>query len=439
MCDADRSMGGDMAAWAADGFRADHEIIQLRQNGLRNGAPSRLAGVEFIAQTQFATIVATNDTIIKITVPPHSPNAAGAVLNAINREVQLGAALCDDPEPALIGVTTVWTIPSTLLPFLKLSPLSALPNDFTQLLPPATARKARVEILHMKYNTKLSGALAKNPHARTTSSVRMLYDLWTSAASGNTDVFYQRYFEARRPPPFLVATEQPRIAGITLHELLRGGDWTRIRPALRATIAALDQLQAARHLQHGDFSPDNIMVRADNSVAFIDLARAWMVDPALARRGVALPTHTVARGFDLRFLGVWLAAVCARMAADRKKPRTPPAGLRAVAAALLAPSRAMIDEVLLGRIHCRHNTYTFHGPRSASYADYVVRLADTAAWLLSDDVATAGARVAGIDGMLFDVGPWTAATSVCMQRAVLDDPTDLCVPKNALQFDVLAE
>lgn len=442
MCDL--SMGADMQAWAARQFRADSEIVTMRQNGLRNGEPSRLAHTEFIARTRAATVVADERAVIKITTPPTGAAAARVVFEMVNREVQIGAALCEQAEPDVVGITTMWTVPAILPATMKVSPLRsrdgyniAVQNDYTQLLPPDVAAQTRLDVLYAKYLDKLHAAQSRDPTAtRDSLAVSPFYKLYRRARRGQIDEAYIEYLTPRVPEPFLLATEQPRVDGIMLRNVLLDGAWPRMRPALRATIAALERLQRTRHLQHGDFSPANVIITPAGDAVLIDLARAWMAGATLATRGVKLPTQRAARGFDLRFFGVWLAEICAEQFVAGREP---PAELRVVAAALVVPTRAMVDEARLARIWYPANLYEFHGPRHASFAEYVHALLSLTAWLLAGDGRDTATQLRAAHDLLFDVGPWATAAAACMQWRLLDDEADLCVPTNALLFDVLAE
>lgn len=433
MCD--RSMGADMQAWAARGYGASSEIVAMRQNGLRNGEPSRLARTRFIVRTMAATVVRDERAVIKITTPSSDAKSARITMDMINREVQLGAVLCDAPEPDVVGITTMWTIPAILPDAMKVSPLRqtsgtysiAVRNDYTQLLPADAAAQARRSILHVKYRDKL-----RSGQPRDAPAVRALRNLAKRAQRGDTDAAYIEYLTPRAPMHYLLATEQPLVDGVTLRDVLLGGSWAQIRPALRASIAALERLQRTRHLQHGDFSPSNIIITPAGDAVLIDLARAWMAGATLDTRGVTLPTRLAARGFDLRFFGVWLASTCA-------ETREPPAELCAVAAALVVPTRIMTDEARLGRIWYMPGTYEFHGPRHASFAEYVHGLVALTAWLLAGDRSDAPRQFHAAQELLFDVGPWTAAAAACMQRRMLEDAADLCAPANALLLDLLQE
>lgn len=413
----DQLFDQDLTAWAAARFSPASSVAQVRTNGLRAGVPSRVANMEVLARTQLSIVVADDTTVVKL-YELRPSNTEG--IESLHRELVLGSTLCRHPLPGVVGVTTFWTLPNTIPAAMQQSPLPNVVRDWTTLLRPADAERVRREQIIREYNAELEAS----PGMRTPEAMHLLL-LMDLVRAGKTNIAYADYAQ-RNVSTIMVATEQPRISGVTLDVVLGAGDWPTIRRALELITINLAKLQTSDLFQHGDLSPSNIMIDNTGTVRFLDLSRSWS---RAVRSRISLATRRYSAVLDMRFLGVWLARYCFTSPVPDK--------LRELAAALVAPSRVMVDEALEGYIRYTPELYVFHDPQHSSFREYVVALADLAELLLTT-TAWGPAPAMLASELLYDVAPWTVAAAVSNRMAVVQGGDDIARPQKSQLLDVFA-
>ena len=429
------AFGDDIARWGDEFDYADDTPVEI-EHRISGRMLQRLSQAEYVTGTTTASVVKDAVDVFKIyTVrPPHQR----FYMTAARHEIIVGASLCEQPAAGIVGVTGFLTIPRTIDASMKTAPMPSDPfvaktvsvqNNWTQLLSPKAAWHVRRKLVQQELDLR---AREKPPNADLVARLTNLMPRILSKEKKVATAAFGEFLATRELMPIRVISLQPLVAGRPLMEMLSEGDWAATRVLLRATIARLGDLQQSIWLQHGDLSPSNVLVGLDASITLIDLSRTWTNAAMLRRHNIGVSTSRVARGFDLRFFGMWLAHVCVKHPHLRQ--------LRMLAAALVAPSRAMVDLAKLGILeHSASRRYMYHPSGSQSYRDYVQTLRTVAAWLLGGDAATAGEMRPLVDTLRYDVGPWTYAAAATNRTEVIDDAADLCRPENALRLDILVD
>lgn len=417
----------DLDAIVAAKYKPGSAAYRARNAGFYAGEPSRLGGAVYVAHTNDTHIVkvAGGTTIVKAFQGKRSD---ARLQLEIMREIRFGALHAG--VYVLPGVTTVidfWTLPAPVPVNAVLSPLRRMPTDWTIAMPPATARRARLEHINQFYEAK---------RARYPRGVPEKYaDIYTSVvgvanpSDANVDRVYDGIVRGTiSDKTVFIASEQPFVPGTTLHAALRQTTWPNQARLLRMLAELLVGLQAAAHFQHGDLSPNNIMVAPDGqTLQLIDVGRASsMRVPELAPS-----TERMVETFDLRFFGVWLAfgLFAGHYAATQE--------LCLLTAALVMPSRALIDLAAIRPEMVCLDAYTFHGPRHEQLSDYVTALITVVQALTTAPVSKSRAMRTECSNLMWDVGPWTRHFVTVNQLSAATYPTDLANPTQMLRFDIL--
>ncbi len=101
-----------------------------------------------------------------------------------------------------------------------------------------------------------------------------VHELWGSSGPGD-------------PLPFFTADYVP---GTTLGQHAQGSRWESLRRPLGEALSALDLLHRAG-LLHGDFKPENVLVREDGAGTLIDLGCAWPLGARASGVARGTPDH----------------------------------------------------------------------------------------------------------------------------------------------------
>jgi hypothetical protein len=392
----------------------------------RNRSPARLADAAYVATSNAAYVVtvAGGAVIAKLSKCDRRDRRGR---EEIFREILFGAAHAGRTAlPHLVPVFDFWTLPSPVSLQHVLSPLRHLDTDWTIAMADHTAYAVRLAAIQAFWNQKRAKYGTKVPSKY--AEVGAVLDE-PSPAAATIDRVYDGIVRPtmRAGAMLMVASEQPTRRGMTLGDALSQQGWREHAALLRRLFALLAELQSAAQFQHGDLSPQNVIVDAEQRLHLIDLARS----SSAYAPAIAPATGSTVETFDLRFLGVWLAR---ELFSGRYVQSD---GLRLVAAALVAPSHALVDAAVAEPTMQCLTEYPFHGVHNQQLGDYVGTLA-TVAEALTASVRRNKRLRRLCDNLMWDVGPWTAHLVATNRLAAATHPDDLANPLQAVRLDVLA-
>lgn len=381
----------------------------------------RIRNAQIVEVRETKITLAEGGDRLTVIVAPQSTATARLIYAWERRELLVAAVLGALRVPALSGITDVWELPVVFPPKKMVAPLGlAAHNDITQLMLPARAHAVRSRIIR-------DYGQSKKKHMGDADIARSIVAQMTAGA---VDEAYRRYLAHRGFKIIQYVTVQPRIVGYRLTEVLQTQTWRPIRDTLFSTIRALGRLQQAHRFMHCNLTPDSIIMSDSGDILFVNLGRAWLDTPAGFAR-LDNPVGAYAPGLDVRMLAAFLARL-------RESLAFPPE-LDLVVAALLAPTRAMVDAARLGDVTHVRRRYVYNEPYSTTFREYVTLSMRIAASLFGGGTDADNA-VAWSRPLMHDVAPWACAYGDSRWgRIALEDPDDLCLPANALRLDIWDE